>query len=140
TVTSVPPDTNMAVGPNHIVQWVNGGFVIFNKQGAQVQAPIDDSTFWSALATCSQLGGFSHPIVQYYRAANPLLLTQVALPPSSPYPRPARDVLRRPHPPRPRRHIQHVGLRLRRRPQRLSQDRRLARRLLRHLEHVSERQ
>src|SRR5262245_1214946 len=80
TVTSVPPDTNMAVGPNHIVQWVNNAFVIFNKQGSQLQAPIDDGTFWGALATCSQLGGFSDPIVQYDRAADRWLVSEVAIP------------------------------------------------------------
>jgi hypothetical protein len=80
TVTSVPPDTNMAVGPNHIVQWVNNAFVIFNKLGAQVQAPIDDGTFWGALSTCSQLGGFSDPIVQYDRAADRWLVSEVAIP------------------------------------------------------------
>src|SRR5438876_9545477 len=31
SITAVPPDTNMAVGPNHIVQWVNNAFVIFDK-------------------------------------------------------------------------------------------------------------
>src|SRR5262249_32124886 len=31
-VTAVPPDPNMAVGPNHIVQWVNNSFVVFDKK------------------------------------------------------------------------------------------------------------
>jgi hypothetical protein len=39
SVTAVPPDPNVAVGPNHIVQWVNNGFVVFDKQGGQIQAP-----------------------------------------------------------------------------------------------------
>src|ERR1700738_3261916 len=33
TVQFAPPDTNAAVGPNHIVQWVNGQFAIFNHAG-----------------------------------------------------------------------------------------------------------
>jgi hypothetical protein len=69
----------MVVGPNHIMQWVNNAFVIFNKQGAQVQAPIDDGTFWGAVSTCNQLGGFSDPIVQYDRAADRWLVSEVAL-------------------------------------------------------------
>src|SRR5262252_5339188 len=28
-----PPDTNMAVGPNHIVQWVNVRFAVYDKAG-----------------------------------------------------------------------------------------------------------
>jgi hypothetical protein len=80
TVTAVPPDTNMAVGPNHIVQWVNGGLVIFDKQGVQVNPPVSDGDFWGVLSTCNQLGGYSDPIVQYDRAANRWLVSEVAIP------------------------------------------------------------
>ena len=79
TITAVPPDPNMAVGPNHIVQWVNGGLVVFNKQGAQVQM-LSDSAFWSNSPTCDQLGGFSDPIVKYDRIADRWLVGEVALP------------------------------------------------------------
>ena len=78
-IVGVPPDTNMAVGPNHIVQSVNGGFVVFDKTGHQVLAPVDDSTFWGG-TTCDQLGGFSDPVVQYDRAADRWLLSEVAIP------------------------------------------------------------
>jgi Big-like domain-containing protein len=78
-VTAVPPDPNMAVGPNHIVQWVNNGFVIFDKQGHEIQAPIDDGTFWGS-STCNQLGGFSDPIIQYDRIADRWLVGEVAIP------------------------------------------------------------
>jgi len=80
SITAVPPDPNGAVGPNHYVQWVNNAFVIFNKQGTQVQAPVADTTFWSLFSTCNQLGGFSDPIVQYDRAADRWLVGEVALP------------------------------------------------------------
>ena len=80
TVTAVPPDPNLAVGSNHIVEWVNNAFVVFDKQGNQVQAPVDDSTFWGVLSTCNQLGGFSDPIVQYDRAADRWLIGEVAIP------------------------------------------------------------
>jgi len=79
TVTAVPPDPNIAVGPNHIVQWVNNGFVIFDKQGHQLQAPIDDSSFWGS-STCNQLGGFSDPIIQYDRITDRWLVGEVAIP------------------------------------------------------------
>ncbi len=80
TVTAVPPDPNMAVGPNHIVQWVNNAFVIFDKQGNQLQAPVSDSTFWGSLSTCYQGGGYSDPIIQYDRAADRWLVGEVAIP------------------------------------------------------------
>ena len=80
TVTALPPDTNAAIGPSHIVQWVNNAFVVFNKQGAQVLAPVDDASFWGVLSTCYQFGGFSDPIVQYDRAADRWLVGEVAIP------------------------------------------------------------
>lgn len=79
TVTALPPDTNMAVGPNHIVQWVNNAFVVFDKAGRQVVAPVSDSTFWGN-STCNQLGGYSDPVVQYDRAADRWLVGEVAIP------------------------------------------------------------
>jgi Bacterial Ig-like domain (group 3) len=80
SVTAVPPDPNIAVGPNHIVQWVNNAFVVFDKQGNEVEAPVDDGSFWGLLSTCTQLGGFSDPIVQYDRMADRWIIGEVAIP------------------------------------------------------------
>jgi hypothetical protein len=80
SVTAIPADPNIAVGPNHIVQWVNNDFVVFNKQGGQVQAPVADSTFWGDLSPCYQGGGFSDPIIQYDRAADRWVVAEVAIP------------------------------------------------------------
>ena len=80
TLTAVPPDPNLAVGPNHIVQWVNNAVVVFDKHGTQVQAPVADSTFWGAASTCNQLGGYTDPVVQYDRAADRWVVAEVALP------------------------------------------------------------
>jgi Bacterial Ig-like domain (group 3) len=81
TLTALPPDPNMAVGPHHIVQWVNNAFVVFDKSGAPVTAPVSDDTFWGGLfSTCNQLGGFSDPIVQYDRAADRWIVGEVAIP------------------------------------------------------------
>jgi hypothetical protein len=79
SVTAVPPDPNMAVGPHHIVQWVNNAFVVFDRTGGQVLAPVSDGTFWGN-STCNQLGGFSDPIVQYDRASDRWLIGEVAIP------------------------------------------------------------
>ena len=80
TITAVPPDPNLAVGPNHVVQWVNNAVVVFDKHGNQLQAPVADSTFWGALSTCYQFGGFTDPVVQYDRAADRWIVAEVALP------------------------------------------------------------
>lgn len=79
TIVGVPPDTNLAVGPNHVVQWVNGGFVVFDKTGHQLMAPLDDSTF-RGNSTCNQLGGYSDPIVQYDKTADRWLIGEIAIP------------------------------------------------------------
>jgi hypothetical protein len=82
TLTGVPPDPNIAVGPNHIVQWVNNAFMVFDKSGAPLmQAPVDDTTFWGGVyGTCYQFGGFSDPVVQYDRVANRWVVGEIAIP------------------------------------------------------------
>jgi hypothetical protein len=81
SVTAVPPDPNLAVGPSHIVQWVNNAFVVFDKSGGVVNPPVSDDTFWGGLSgTCDQLGGYSDPIVQYDRVADRWIVGEVAIP------------------------------------------------------------
>ena len=81
SITGVPPDPNIAVGPNHIVQWVNNAFVVFDKSGGIVNPPVSDDTFWGGLSgTCDQLGGYSDPIVQYDRVADRWIVGEVAIP------------------------------------------------------------
>src|SRR5262245_49138363 len=80
SITGVPPDPNIAVGPDHVVQWENNAFLVFTKQGAPLIQPVADSTFWGSLSTCYQGGGFSDPIVQYDRAADRWLVGEVAIP------------------------------------------------------------
>ncbi len=78
TIVGVPPDTNMAVGPNHIVQWVNGGFAVFDKAGHTLYS-VDDSTFWGS-SNCNQLGGYSDPIIQYDKVADRWIVGEVGIP------------------------------------------------------------
>src|SRR5436190_17814945 len=40
-----PSDMGMAVGPNHIVQIVNGSYGVFSRSGATL-ATVDINTFW----------------------------------------------------------------------------------------------
>lgn len=47
---AVPPDPDIAVGPTHIVQVVNGGIAFFEKDGTKVfQQPDSNNGFWSGL-------------------------------------------------------------------------------------------
>ena len=47
--TRIPPDTMGAVGPNHIVEFLNSGFQVFDKTGAVVSAQVTLQAFWSVL-------------------------------------------------------------------------------------------
>jgi hypothetical protein len=40
-----PPDTMGAAGTNHFVEFINGGFAIYNKAGVR-QSLVSDTTFW----------------------------------------------------------------------------------------------
>src|SRR5467141_5383280 len=42
-----PPDPNLAVGPNHILQMVNVQFAIYSKSGALVSGPFSLSSLWA---------------------------------------------------------------------------------------------
>jgi hypothetical protein len=72
--TSVnPADPSLAVGPNHIIQMVNGSsgalFTIYNKSGVQVTAPI-------YLDNITGKGGLGDPIVMYDQLADRFMLTE----------------------------------------------------------------
>src|SRR5882762_73931 len=72
-----PPDPNLAVGPNHIVQMVNVQIAVYSKSGtifAGYPKPI--GSIFSALGgSCT--GQFGDPIVQYDKAADRWLISQL---------------------------------------------------------------
>ena len=49
--TVVPPDPNMAVGPNHIVQWANIVMAVYNKAGTKLKGPTRLSSLFTGLGT-----------------------------------------------------------------------------------------
>ncbi len=81
----LPPDTNMAVGPNDIVQTVNFSLAVYDKQGNTLLGPETLSTLWQGF------GGECDPAVDpaanggdvvslYDEAANRFIVTQLAYP------------------------------------------------------------
>ena len=47
----IPPDTDGAVGPNHIVELINGAYAVYNKSGTGKPAPVTSlglDAFWKA--------------------------------------------------------------------------------------------
>jgi pre-peptidase len=77
TVNSAPPDTNAAVGPNHIVETVNTDLGVFSKTtGAMVFGPVPINTLWSGFGGGCQMDNDGDPIVTYDRIADRWIISQ----------------------------------------------------------------
>ena len=76
TVNSAPPDTNAAVGPNHIVETVNTDFAVFNKAGTPIFGPVPINTLWSGFGGGCQTSNDGDPIVSYDRIADRWVISQ----------------------------------------------------------------
>jgi methionine-rich copper-binding protein CopC len=59
-----PPDTHMAVGPNHVVEVVNTAIAIYNKNGTVAVAPRELKTFFNTSVVQGSLFDFD-PVVTY---------------------------------------------------------------------------
>jgi hypothetical protein len=75
---SAPPDTNMAVGPNHIVQWVNTQFAVFDKLGNTLLGPMPGNTLWSGFGGPCETKNDGDPIAQYDQQADRWVMSQLA--------------------------------------------------------------
>jgi len=66
---TVPPDIDMAAGPDHLIVVVNIAFEIYDKQGNSLTGPISFATFFDGTAGCSafvgQFAGVFDPDVVY---------------------------------------------------------------------------
>lgn len=68
--TSIPPDTNGAVGPNHIVMQANGRSKMFDKSGTFAAGTTQTLTnFWSARVGITPTGSAFDPRIVYDRAS-----------------------------------------------------------------------
>jgi Abnormal spindle-like microcephaly-assoc'd, ASPM-SPD-2-Hydin len=80
SVSSTPPDTNMAVGATQVVQWVNTAFAVFDKAtGALKYGPAAGNTLWKGLtgagAACGTFND-GDPIVKWDNAAQRWVMMQ----------------------------------------------------------------
>jgi hypothetical protein len=76
---SAPPDTNMAVGPNHILQTVNSRYAIYNKTGTLLVGPNSLSSLWAPLGAgngCATNNG-GDVVAQYDKLADRFVVTQL---------------------------------------------------------------
>ncbi len=73
----VPSDSNLAVGPNHIVETVNVQFAVYNKSGAILAGPTNIYSLFTALSGDCANGTDGDPIVLYDRQADRWLMTMI---------------------------------------------------------------
>jgi hypothetical protein len=73
---SVPPDTHMAAGLNHVVATVNTAIGIYSKQGALLNGPVLSDAFFNS-ANCN--GSFD-PTVEYDEGADRWIINYDASP------------------------------------------------------------
>jgi hypothetical protein len=61
---TVPPDIDMAAGPNHLIAVVNASFEIYDKKGNSLtDGPIGFASFFAGTAGCSAAGTFDPDVV-----------------------------------------------------------------------------
>ena len=78
TTQYVPSDSNLAVGPNHIVETVNVQYAVYNKSGATLAGPTNITTLFASLGgNCAANG--SDPIVNYDRLADRWVISDVGI-------------------------------------------------------------
>ncbi|MBI3668017.1 MAG: fibronectin type III domain-containing protein [Acidobacteria bacterium] len=77
-VGEAPPDTNMAVGPNHIVQWVNSSIAVFDKNGnLRTGYPKPGNALWSGFGGPCETTNDGDPVAQYDAAADRWVMSQL---------------------------------------------------------------
>ena len=79
TVNAAPPDTNLAVGPNHVVEIVNTDFAIFNKSGSVLYGPVTINTLWSGFGGGCQTNNDGDPIAKYDSIADRWVISQFSV-------------------------------------------------------------
>jgi hypothetical protein len=72
-----PPDTNMAVGPNDVVQWVNVRVAIYDKLGnIRAGYPKLGNAFWQGFGGPCETQNSGDPIIQYDAVADRWIASQ----------------------------------------------------------------
>src|SRR6185369_6351403 len=79
TGTGDPPDTNLSVGNNQVVETINFNFAVFDKSaGNLLYGPAPITTLWSGFGgPCENLGR-GDPVVVFDKAAQRWIIAQMA--------------------------------------------------------------
>jgi hypothetical protein len=73
----IPSDSNIAVGPNHIVETVNAAYAVYDKTGKLLLGPNSLRSLWAGLGGQCAANNGGDPVVQYDRSADRWILTQL---------------------------------------------------------------
>ena len=76
-LTGAPPDTTLAVGPNHVIGWVNSMYAVMTKTGT-VLAVVNGNTLFTGVGGVCETTNRGDPILQYDRLADRWILSQFA--------------------------------------------------------------
>jgi len=71
-----PPDPNIDVGPNHIVEMINLVFGVYDKAGNLLLGPVDTGTLWQGFAVPDCTVPSGDPVVLYDQFTDRWILTQ----------------------------------------------------------------
>jgi len=79
TIGFAPPDPNVAVGENYVVQMVNLIFAVYNKDGSQAMSPLPGNAVWDGFGGPCEFNNDGDPIVLYDEEAERWVLSQFAI-------------------------------------------------------------
>ncbi len=71
---TVPPDPDIAVGPNHVIVVVNVSFAIYDKNGNELMSPTPFSTFFAGVDPACDPGGPFDPDVVFDESTGQFIL------------------------------------------------------------------
>ena len=74
-----PPDANMDVGPDHVVQMVNLLYAVYNKEGDLLLGPLPGNALWAGFGGPCQNDNSGDPVVLYDHLADRWFLSQFAV-------------------------------------------------------------
>jgi len=72
-----PSDSNMAVGPNHIVETVNVQYAVYSKSGTLLAGPTNIQNLFAPLAGDCSSGTYGDPVVLYDRPADRWVISYI---------------------------------------------------------------
>ncbi len=81
SIAGAPPDPTIAVGPNHIVAWVNSQYAIFDKSGTKLLGGngfVNGNTLFTGMGNLCESTNRGDPILAYDKLADRWILTQFA--------------------------------------------------------------